>query len=397
MNVTTSVSPERKTETEILKFLLNHALENDLPIAFWHLPNASVKYLIISQAHSVLEKNYPLEELPAGFLFAPFDREKSALFLPGDFIFAFENDRLRATETPAEIASAAWLEEKLRLSPVTRHISFKPVPLSASESQQDYLELVKLSTEAIEKGIFEKVVPSRTWVIDFAEDFDVIRSFEKLCNRYPQALVSFVSIPGTGSWLGATPEELVSVENNAIFKTVALAGTLPYQEGMNLRAVAWTQKEIEEQALVERYVISCFKKLRIREYEEHGPKTIVAGNVVHLRSDFSVDMKSINFPQLGSVMLQLLHPTSAVCGMPLETSLEFLKQHEGYDREFYAGYLGPVHVNNDIHLYVNLRCMKLLNGKAVLFAGAGVTFDSVPEKEWEETEMKFKTLLNVIA
>jgi isochorismate synthase len=188
----------------------------------------------------------------------------------------------------------------------------------------------------------------------------------------------------------------VSVHDNAIFKTVALAGTMPYQEGMNLRAVAWTQKEIEEQALVERYVISCFKKIRLREYDEHGPKTIVAGNLVHLKSDFTVDMKATNFPQLGSVMLELLHPTAAVCGMPLDASLAFLKENEGFDREFYAGYLGPVNVNNNIDLFVNLRCMKLLDQQALLYAGAGVTVDSIPEKELEETEVKFNTLLNVI-
>jgi isochorismate synthase len=117
---------------------------------------------------------------------------------------------------------------------------------------------------------------------------------------------------------------------------------------------------------------------------------------VHLKSDFTVDLKAINFPQLGSVMLQLLHPTSAVCGMPLEPAIDFLRMHEGYDREFYAGYLGPVNIENDISLFVNLRCMKLLDNKAILFAGAGVTVDSVAEKEWEETEIKFRTLLNVI-
>ena len=77
------------------------------------------------------------------------------------------------------------------------------------------------------------------------------------------------------------------------------------------------QKDIEEQALVERYVISCFKKIRLREYDEHGPKTMIAGNVLHLKTEFEVDMVATNFPQLGSVMLNLLHPTSAVCGMPL--------------------------------------------------------------------------------
>ena len=104
---------------------------------------------------------------------------------------------------------------------------------------------------------------------------------------------------------------------------------------------------------------------------------------LHLKSEFKVDMQATNFPQLGSVMLQLLHPTSAVCGMPLDTSLEFLSRNEKYDRQFYAGYLGPVNFNNDINIFVNLRCAQLLEDKAVLYAGAGVTMDSTPEQEWD--------------
>jgi isochorismate synthase len=117
---------------------------------------------------------------------------------------------------------------------------------------------------------------------------------------------------------------------------------------------------------------------------------------MHLKSVFEVDMKATNFPQLGSVMLQLLHPTAAVCGMPLEPALQFLEANEGYDRGFYAGYLGPVNVNEGTDLFVNLRCMQMSGNQAVLYAGAGVTIDSLPEKEWAETEMKFNTLLNVI-
>ena len=213
---------------------------------------------------------------------------------------------------------------------------------------------------------------------------------------YVNALISFVSIPETGSWLGASPELLVSVEGKKTFRTTALAGTQLYTEGTNLKTVAWTQKDIEEQALVERYIISCFKKIRLREYEEHGPRTVIAGNVMHLKSDFTVDMQATNFPQLGSVMLQLLHPTSAVCGVPLDTALEFLHKHEGYNRQFYAGYLGPVNFNNDINIFVNLRCLQLVQDKAILYAGAGITQDSIPEKEWEETELKLNTLLKVI-
>lgn len=393
MSTVTSVSIEQRSETEILNFLLSHALDNELPIAFWRLPNASKKYLVISQQHQALQKNTPIEDLPAGFMFAPFDRDKECLFLPADYIFSFEGNKLKEAETPQQTASASWLSE-----------SFKPVSRvkniwnrkASRPSESNYIELVQKGIAAIEQNQFEKIVPSRSKVVNLSDDFDIVASFEKLCATYPQALISFVSIPGIGHWLGATPETLVCVEDKNIFKTVALAGTLPYKQGMNLKAVAWTEKEIEEQALVERYVISCFKKIRVREYDEHGPKTMVAGNLVHLKSEFTVDMTAINFPQLGTVMLQLLHPTSAVCGMPLEPAMKFLKENEGYDREFYAGYLGPVNVERSINLFVNLRCMKLLDHQALLFAGAGVTVDSDPQQEWNETEMKFNTLLNVI-
>jgi isochorismate synthase len=196
--------------------------------------------------------------------------------------------------------------------------------------------------------------------------------------------------------MGATPELLVSVVQNK-FKTVALAGTLPYTPEINLKSVAWTQKEIEEQALVCRYIINCFKKIRLREYEEHGPKTTVAGNLMHLKTEYEVDMLATNFPQLGSVMLKLLHPTSAVCGMPLENSLSFLNDHEGYNRQFYSGYLGPVNVKKESHIYVNLRCMQIFPDRVRLYAGAGVTADSVSETEWNETEMKMLTLQKIIA
>src|SRR5690606_41660887 len=65
------------------------------------------------------------------------------------------------------------------------------------------------------------------------------------------------------------------VKDKKIFRTVALAGTQAWRPGVDPRKVSWTQKEIEEQALVERYIISCFKSVRLREYEEQGPRTVV--------------------------------------------------------------------------------------------------------------------------
>lgn len=385
-------------EAELFAILLAQANENDYSVALWRLPNDPGKNLILSFSASTLEPKAVLEDLTSGFIVAPFDKTKNRYFLNADLLFSFSEGRLKEPTDSLQASSQHWLNEIIENVPRSASKKFysKESSSGTAGEKEQYERLVKKSIAQIEAGAFEKIVPSRSKQVSLPESFDVIETFQKLCQAYPNAMISFISIPKVGTWIGASPELLVQVENNHIFKTVALAGTKPFEPGTNIKHAAWTQKEIEEQALVCRYIISNFKKIRLREYTEHGPKTIVAGNVMHLKTTFEVDMKETNFPQLGSVMLHLIHPTSAVCGMPLEESLDFLQTNEGYDRELYAGYLGPVNVHQNIALFVNLRCMQLTGSQAILYAGAGVTADSVPENEWEETEIKLNTLLKII-
>jgi isochorismate synthase len=391
-----STKIREKREEELFQILLSHAREHNYSFALWRLPNTQTTNLIISFTSTAVTDT-SLEELPEGFIFSAFDKQKQSYFLKADLSFSFSNGLLTEPKNPTEISSQNWLQEVVsKTSGKQTKMPFaKNNRTNNSADRSTFEQMVRLSIQRIEEGVFEKIVPSRSKLINLPDSFDAIEAYQKLCYAYQNAMVSFISIPTIGMWLGATPELLVAVEDRTVFKTVALAGTKAFEEGVNLKSVTWTQKEIEEQALVSRYIINNFKKIRLREFEEHGPKTVVAGNLLHLKTEFSVDMKATNFPQLGSVMLNLLHPTSAVCGMPLEASLEFLQQQEGYDREFYSGYLGPVNVGSAINIFVNLRCMQLFEGQAIVYAGAGVTIDSVPEHEWEETEMKLNTLLNV--
>lgn len=396
---TTAPTPVQRQEELLMNELIYYALESEYSFALWRLPNTLTKNLILSYSPTLLNINDSIEELPEGFLVAPFDTQKHRQFLKADLSFSFAHGVLAEPSSPLQYTSIQWLQQIDSSLSTKKKTSFHFPDSPQKEitiKRELYTDFVAHCVHEIEQGTFEKIVPSREKRVDLPDSFDGIESFQKLCIAYPNAMVSLISIPKIGTWLGATPELLVSVEDKTIFKTVALAGTKIAEEGVDLKQVAWTQKEIEEQALVSRYIINNFKKIRLREFEEHGPKTIVAGNLLHLKTEFSVDMKATNFPQLGSVMLNLLHPTSAVCGMPLETSLAFLNQHEGYDREFYSGYIGPVNINSNSYLFVNLRCMQLLEKQAIVYAGAGVTIDSVPESEWNETEMKLNTLLNVI-
>ena len=389
-----SVSTPFTTEWDLLPHLLKNHLGWGHSISLWRLPDSDEKHLLVSIEGVKFLNDVALEESPAGFIFSPFDNEKAKLFLKGDLIFSFKNGELlregKSTFDPLDLVNTQKKEQKKTAW------FFRDDKSVHSIQQESFTKLVEKCLAGITEGLFEKVVPSRRQAFPLPTDFDPLAIFHQLCETYPHAFVSLVSTPETGTWIGATPELIVSIDSAMKFKTVALAGTQTFKEGTQLKSIAWTQKDIEEQALVCRYIINCFKKIRLREYVEHGPRTAVAGNLIHLKTDYEVDMVATNFPQLGSVMLKLLHPTSAVCGMPLENVKGFLKENEGYDREYYSGYLGPINFKNESNLFVNLRCMQVQKTKAWCYAGAGITVDSEPELEWQETEMKMNTLLCVL-
>lgn len=378
-------------ELELIRSVLFNYLEEGKAFSLWRLPDQTEKNVIIcSQVIDIDPEQFSVEDSQPGFAISPFGRAGKKWFLPAEIHLKISNGEIVRQSGPP-LPESFPKAGKLNL-----HMTPAPKPVT-EQGENHYQKLVAEGVTAIENGLFEKVVPSRRQSFQVPDDLDILDVFERLCQQHPQALITLASTPQTGTWMGASPELLVNVDSKFIFKTSALASTQVYKPGTDLKTVLWNQKEIEEQALVSRYIINnCFKKIRLREYEEHGPRTFRAGNLLHLKTDFSVDMVATNFMQLGTVMLRLLHPTSAVCGMPMDPALKFLEEREGYDRELYTGYWGPVNIDQETHIYVNLRCMRASHGEAILYAGAGVTIDSNPALEWEETVNKMNTLRQVI-
>ena len=218
---------------------------------------------------------------------------------------------------------------------------------------------------------------------------------EILCNlleKYPAAFVYIWYHPAVGMWAGATPETLFSLENGK-FTTMALAGT---QRVKGDEELIWGLKEREEQQIVTDYIKTELKGLITRTAPA---RTVRAGQVAHICTELEGTLtKDFGLIQL----VNKLHPTPAVCGLPKETARSFIIEHEGYDRKFYTGFLGEINLSLDsetsakTHLFVNLRCMELFENKAVLFVGGGITGDSDKEKEWEETVAKSATMRSIL-
>jgi isochorismate synthase len=396
---------EGHTSEKIFNSIFRTAVARKFGIAVWRSPLNTELNCIVSTSSEPSWCIPDLETMDKGFIFSPYDNEDNqrVLFLNSDIHFILDSKH----ELKIEKASNSTLpyETDIFLDEIfnslnhpfqnINYYSIEPVPAKRT-GKGHFIKNIKLTIESIKAGKFDKAVPTRCKPVSYIDEINPVHSFFSVSRNYPNSFISLVSTPYAGTWLGASPEILISIENNEVFKTASVAGTQEYKPGIKLSEFAWTQKEIEEQALVSRYIINCFKKIRLREFSEFGPKTLKAGNLVHLKTLFSVNMKETSFPQLGSVMLKLLHPTSAVCGMPGDEARKFLSEIEGYDRLFYSGYLGPVNLNGNTSLFVNIRCANILKKKAIFYAGAGVTVDSNPQKEWHETELKIQTISKFI-
>lgn len=269
------ISTEQKSselqEKKLLIHAIRYALYQGHSFSLWKTPTKNEKFLAISTSGVRQINEISLEDSETGFIFSPFLPDAKKIFFPADILYRFEDGRLIEGPASDNFDSTSGTIDSF-------HLHY--LELERNIETPDFKNLVESGIAQIEAGVLEKIVPSRYKDISLNGKFDILTAFDLLCEKHPNALISMVSSPATGTWMGATPELLVSTVQNK-FKTVALAGTLPYSPEINLKSVAWTQKEIEEQALVCRYIINCFKKIRLREYEEHGPKTTVAGNLMH--------------------------------------------------------------------------------------------------------------------
>ncbi|WP_373494204.1 chorismate-binding protein [Aquiflexum sp.] len=391
MQTTTDIN-QISLEDYLGNLISRHMLEGH-QIAVWRKPKSGFLQVLIDKTGLLKRVTPNIEELPSGFIVHPFEDQvdKKAIFLEANTYFKIDLNINVANQKDDLEPIIHFKPKGVFADNIKRNFAeddkTQEKKVSEECSKIEFAELVEKGIKAVDSGQLSKIVPARIKKIKLNHDFDLISSLKSLIQAYPNAFINFFHIPDLGTWIGASPEILIQTRGDE-FYTMSLAGTQKAQGDNPLKSVAWTQKEIEEQALVSRYIVDCFKKIRLREYDEHGPKTVLAGNLLHLRSDFKVDMKATNFPQLGSVMLELLHPTSAVCGMPRKEAFDFLRENEKFDRSLFAGYIGPVNIEEETSIYVNLRTARLIGNQAILYAGAGVTEDSIPEKEWEETEMK---------
>ncbi|WP_029272955.1 chorismate-binding protein [Flavobacterium sp. KJJ] len=342
-----------------------HQAQN-LPFVIYSKPNSSSIFALLQQDDTLYKVSDYSEK---GFVFASFD-EKQLILIP---------------EKESKIISAEQT-----------HVDFNPIEIEDlpfdSDAKTQYENLVEKGIEAIKNDEFKKVVLSRSEKVDLI-DFDFIVTFQRLIHLYPTTFSYCFFHPEIGLWMGATPEQLLKA-NGSVFETTALAGT----QKANLETeISWQQKEKDEQQYVTDFIVK-----RLREVASSvvitKPYSIKAGSIWHIKTDISGILNENSTLQ---EVIDTLHPTPAVCGLPKKKAKAFIIENENYDRTFYTGFLGELnssfaHSANSSDLFVNLRSMQIKDKTAILYMGCGITKESVPEKEWEESVNKSMTMKRVL-
>ncbi len=346
--------------------------------AFYRFPRQE-HYTRLCLTEGEPEELFTLEQLNGrrGFVLAPFVVSDDCPIL------LFPEDRLVESE------------ERPPLTPSKGGEVTQPLTPPKGGEPQYALAFARFHA-ALRAGQFAKLVLARSQVVS-TNGCNPLALFQQACLRYPRMFVALVAAPRCGTWLMATPEVLLRHCEGQHYETMALAGTMKLEGELlqfdnpsqsMVQQIRWSQKNIQEQRFVANYISNRLKDFAT-DIDEAGPYTTRAANLVHLRSDFRFTLHADC--GIGS-LLEALHPTPAVCGLPKAEARDFILANECQPRLYYSGFCGPL----NLALYVSLRCMQISENHCRLYAGGGLLPDSIEQQEWEETEAKMQTMRTLL-
>jgi isochorismate synthase len=275
--------------------------------------------------------------------------------------------------------------------------AFVDAELTMSPTAQVYAGAVEEAARRVRAGELRKVVLARTIEVAAGRAFDARRLAHRLRAIDPEAF-SFIAPTEDGALVGASPELLVARHGTEV-RSVPLAGSAPRSgdpavDRANADALAASAKDREEHAAVVDAIAESLEPLCISLTWDQQPALRGTPNVWHLSTQFRGRLRE---PAPSALELALLlHPTPAVGGTPRAPALDLMHQLEGFDRGSYAGPVGWVDADGNGEWAIALRCARLRDDHATLYAGAGIVGASDPAAELDETERKFRAFLDAL-
>jgi len=360
----------------------------------------------------------PLDEAFAGphfFFSSAFDPDEAAdalfpalrLFVPrwqvarmGDTTVAVANLLITADAPVELIAAKVWKAHAKFREFDYRQAKQKDRPSAPrliEEVGGDYQRNVAQALREIERGDYRKIVLARARRLTTTEQFHPLGVLNHLRQHFP-GCYSFSIANGKGqSFIGASPERLVRVAVGRMH-TEALAGSAPRGDSASedaalSKGLLQSEKDLREHRLVLESILRRIADLNLKVEHAAQPRVLGLANVQHLFLPVSANLPA------GVHILDLvarLHPTPAVGGTPREPALAAIKRLEPVGRGLYAGPQGWVDHRGGGEFFVGIRSALINGHTATVHAGAGILAGSDAEKEFAETELKFKALIGAL-
>jgi menaquinone-specific isochorismate synthase len=256
---------------------------------------------------------------------------------------------------------------------------------------------ITAATDGIKTGDLDKVVLARICDLQFDQAVDPLLALAHLKQRYSETYRFLIEPQPHHYFFGATPELLIAKRDQQLM-TAALAGSTRRGETAvdddRLAAQLFqSAKERHEHHLVKVAIEDALLPLTIKLDVPESPQILKLSNIQHLYTPIIGTLKN-NQTLLDAV--EKLHPTPAVGGYPRQTAVELIREIEEFSRGWYASPVGWIDSQGDGLFAVALRSAVVNDDQARLYAGVGIVADSDPDREWDETTLKFRPMLNAL-
>lgn len=255
-----------------------------------------------------------------------------------------------------------------------------------------YRDRVRTALGRLDSG-FGKVVVARAITGHVVTPGDERAPLIKLADEYPDCHIFAVD----GLW-GASPETLVGVRDRRVHTRVlagsAARGADPASDAAAAAALSDSAKDRDEHEFAMQSVLTALAPHCRSIVGASTPFTLKLSNVWHLASDIEGVLK---YRESVLSIIDSLHPTAAVAGVPTARALATIADIEAIPRDRYAGPVGWVDGSGNGEWAIALRCAQWHDSEIIAHAGAGIIAGSDPESEYNETELKFRPIRGALS
>lgn len=288
-----------------------------------------------------------------------------------------------------ETRIAAGLSEP----PVRRHPVSVPKPLVPPDA---FCGKVKKIKDCITAGDIIQAVISQPFVCAAPDDLISLYRAQRYIN--PSPYLFFLHLDGT-ALVGSSPETMVRLENN-VATLRPIAGTRPRGTSEQEDRALADELLADEKERAEHLMLVDLGRNDLGRVAETGTVQVTDlmmierySHVMHMVSNIRCDLAA---PHDAWDLMAATFPAGTLSGAPKVRAMEIIAELEDYPRGPYGGAVGYISFNGNMDLAITIRTACVENGRLTVNAGAGIVYDSDPEKERQETVNKAKAIAKAL-